>query len=380
VALAEHARTLPLSQEARIALSVGEASSHHLLGQPDEGLARLPTHLVDPRLDVSKAGLHAALGDLAAAITLLDPAIEQLRGTGLARALKVRAGVLRRLGRIDAGEADLRRARATLVGQHPALLAAILRTEGLFCFHRGRFDACIRLQTEAIEIDPQDGDTAWATQYIGRALMRLARLDEAAEVLEGSCEMLRRQGDRLGERVSLAGLAQLSYRRGDSDGALRWLRRSRQLGITSARDAPATALSFAMVHIDRWEGALALEFAQSARREFGALGEATSAAYAIEAAGLAHLVLGDRDQARKALDRAAEQLTACGLEAEATRPGAWLHFLDGTLPPEPTPSHLESDEVRCLEILRAATSGTPLPSEGLGALSRLARRLIEGPP
>ncbi len=325
VALAEELK----DNEARLRLLAQAGRAYAYLGQTGQALSLLEKaravkdKSVTLRLRASVmtalAMVYIHLGDYQQALGYQKEAADYLQklGDSLGAAqLQIEVSFLcTNLGRFEEARRTLTEVLAFFrkVGASPDEAHALLALGGA-CSFGGDYTAAVRCYSEALELQQRLRGphlAAAAEAGLGLDYYHLGDLTQSRVWLERGLERARSIGHRMRVTQVLVELAMLELRAGNLPAA----RASLQEGLTIARethneDLLAAGLAVA-AGLERETGApaRALELAKEATRLAQSLGQATGEMWGRTEAGLAHLSLGELDQAETEL-RQAESLVA----------------------------------------------------------------------
>lgn len=207
---------------------------------------------------------------------------------------------------------------ATLVAIAPALRAhqpkAVLRlaeTVGRYFDVGGYYAESVELQSQALEVSraaENISGEANAHRFIGIALYRIGRTEEALGSFRTALDLFSQLGALDGESWVLANLGALHRRLGHYDVALDFmakaLERFRDLRDRSSESKALDSIGLILHEQGRWEEAR--EQHRGAVEVARAAGDRLCEAISLDNLGMVHLELGDVDEAVRCLERAGD--------------------------------------------------------------------------
>ncbi len=342
------------------------------------------------RIVVGLAPVLTERGPLESLLPLVNAALEKAQGPARGRLLVTRAEAFRVLGRVDAGERDLREA-IELSGDESAALCALARLQR----HQGRRQEAERACTEALEAarhGGRAGDEASALRELGALRLQQGRSDEARELCLDALRICRVQGAKAEEAWLLVNLGNLDQERGQLSPARRWYEAALQIHRDrNSRRHEGIALSN-LALLDHEQGALEraerrFEEALSIHRE---VGNRRFVGHALVGLGGLALERGDLEPGRAHLQAALavfQEVRDRRFEAVARARLAAIGAASG----HPEEASIDFDAARAalegeaellagVAVLEAASLGRAVPGPGAaeGSFVRICRRLLPG--
>jgi len=343
------------------------------------------------RIVVGLAPILTERGPLESLLPLVDAALENAQGPARSRLLVTRAEAFRVLGRVDAGERDLREAIALAGDDESSALCTLARLQR----HQGRRQEAEGACTDALEAARRNGragDEASALRELGALRLQQGRSDEARELYLEALQFCRVQGAKADEAWLLGNLGNLDQERGELSPARRWYEAALQIHRDrNSRRHEGIALSN-LALLDHEQGAL-----ERAERRFGEalsihreVGNRRFVGHALVGQGGLALERGDLEVGRTHLQAALavfQEVRDRRFEAVARARLAAIGAASG----HPEEASIDFDAARAalegeaellagVAVLEAASLGRSVPAPGAaeGSFVRICRRLLAG--